>query len=453
MATPRTLKHGDLYVYEGDDRPVLNLSGPGSPVGFVDNSGNAVFYTLLAGDLYRWTGSDPVSIDSFGSLPSANLNETHAIVHPVFLQDGSNTHMWFGYDSAGGSAYTVYYAVSTDGGATWGTRQEVIALGTGGSWNDAAMWPIGAYKDASASRYYIFCMGYDGANYKIGRFEVNTAGDLTDSLAYSAYGSNPVFPANSTTMSQYATLVYHETKYLLFAQDSSTATDVYCASSEDGITWSPDSADGPRCFAGGPSGALDDGYVRPSGSMSRNGYLYLWYEGQDGSNIRQFLAVGVEPDRLSKIGNIQHDPSSATRSRVYYCTGDLTYGETEKAHHYPDRGGPGCAMDSVMQPFTGSFTFALQAIGTSGLSANSDSPSLYGQLMLGNPVINKGYESGDVKTCHIVYIIDDDSGTPESFFWFPRCVVSMNISEGADASTSQASFTCFGDRRPYMGAY
>ena len=452
MSEVRTMKDGELYVLINDQEKIINDTGVTGLCGFVASDGTRVVLAVdSSGDLIRFTGNDFLTLGT--GAGSVVLNATHAIVSPQVAVSGSNVHLWYGYDSAGGTAYTVYYALSTDAGATWGTPGEVIALGSGGTWNDESMRPAGAYYSTADSKVYLHVNGYDGASYALGQFSIDTGDDFTNSVNYDAHASNALFPANGSLGSA-ACVVYGKGTYHLYAAPS--ATEVYYAESQDGIRWGPRDfvTSAPR-LARGIDTTDDDTAISPSGAYFDGEWFWMFYTASDGATGRAFLALGEVAEYVWKVRGLK---GAALTGNVYYALGNLSYAASQGYQHVGDRGKAGALLCAPFTPFTGAFGFLHQKIGTDGTVAagGSDTLTLFLNLISPSQSVNEGpsnFETHEPETFHLLYTQTNGAAALEQFTLFLKVKAEFDYSEEDDGTTINVPFTSFGATKPYRGLY
>ena len=454
MAQLKTLKHGELYLMkDGSAHQLLTGTTTAVPSGYVhDGTWNIM---LAATDLFRRTGNHFLSHDYDASSTTA-FNLTHAVIDPVFHSDGTNVHMWYGYDGAGGSAYAIYYAHSADGGATWTDEGIVIALGTGGSWNDSQMWPVGVrYVDANTT--YLFVAGNDGATWKLGRWTIDTSGgggltvEYASAINYSAYGSNPV---TGDLGERYAAITYAHGAYHMIHDGGASSTKLYYNRSKDGLSW-PDDLTTTVAMRSGASGTKDDGWVRTGGIVYEAGWFYLFYTGNDGTNSYPMLALSEHPDRLVKCGNIEAPSSYA---QVPFGS-DMTFPILDQHQHISNRGRPGVIADALFEGLPISFSMRFEGISSTGIynsAADGETGRIFDKLLDVDPSVREGSGFATSKpSVNILYRQDsDDSGTKDDFWLFLDChPVTTQFSESGDGNTVNVSMVSYGGKRPLWGRY
>ena len=187
--------------------PVLNVGAGGSwddayvidPCVIKDGAYYKMWYTGSDGTYQRigyaysttgtsWTKSGLNPRLSAG--PSGQYDDVH-VAWPSVIKDGSVYKMWYsGYD---GSRWRIFYATSPDG-AVWskydgdpvpgGATDIILNVGSAGSWDDEhVLWPT-VLKTGDV--YFMWYVGYDGANYRIGlAYSAN-------GISWTKSGSNPV---------------------------------------------------------------------------------------------------------------------------------------------------------------------------------------------------------------------------------------------------------------------
>lgn len=455
MADIRTLKQGRLYQVVGDARSLFNEGGGTHvyhPAAFVDNNGLWTLLYLNAGfDVFRKTGNHLLTMSTASG--SIVINEAQAVGHLCPLQDGATTRLWYSLDNGAG-LHAVMYRTSADGGATWSASSNVIALGGGGTWNDEQVRPVGVYKDAIANRYYLFCMGYDGAAWKLGRWEATIGSDLSLLASWTAYGSNPIYPTTGT-MGPYAALVFADERYWLVYGDDIGPTEVHWSASNDGLGWTHQAQLSPKVFTIGISTTLDDVELRPSNMVVAEGLVWLTYHANDGSQWRAFAAVGQKPKRLWKVPGLNNTTSSE-KLEVYEALGDLAF-STEREHvHIPLRGDLHVLVEGPFVPCRGSFGMRYVQFGAGGVGALSPAPNIFKQFINPGQAVNQGptFDTHFPKPHNLLYDALNGSGTQESFFWFPRVVIDeIRLAEAANGDRLNLPFTCHGLNRPVMGRY
>jgi hypothetical protein len=340
MAEVKSMKLGRLYVAEGgSNRPLLEQGANACDL-FEHSDGTVVMlYATTTGDIARVTGNHPLAVGDGTTAGTTVVNETNAISSLAAVQVGSTTHLFYGYDPGAGTAYSVHYRSSTDGGATWSSSSEVITEASG-SWDSASVEPVGATYDATNAKVHVFVRGYTGSIYTVGEYSIDTADDFTTSGNYDANASNPVFP-NSGGMSNKVTVVFDDERrcYHMWHGDDNTPTNAYHQESEDGTTWAPTTRLQRSVLRVGPSGTFDDTQVSPSGGFFYERRFYLTYIGFDGaSTLYPMIAVGDTADNIYKVGHIDH-LSSGDYSEVAWATGDLSYTQPPTHVHADKRGG------------------------------------------------------------------------------------------------------------------
>jgi len=463
-----SLRNGATHILkDGSLRALWSESGVEFVAGFLDTTGDPVLLGIdSSGDLIRKTCNHFLGPST--AAGSVVFNNTHPMVNPVVLQDGSQTHIWYGYDVLGSTAYTVFHSVSTDDGATWAAHAEVIALGSGGTWNDVAVVPWGVYKDTTASKYYVHCIGNDGAIWTLGRFSLDTIDDLNDPLDYDEHGSNPVFP-NSGGTSQYGSVLYAEGKYHLWHGGDATPGSVFYKQSDDGLVWRGTTThpigatEGDMILRIGSEGGLDDTQIRTTGAAFWDGHYYLFYAGNDSANWWPMVAVGETPRALYKVGGLanlnDNAPTTYDAAEVYYATGDLRFTMGDPWTHVLDRGKPGAPIENGHAPASGSFSFRHFAIGTGGVAAAGTSPdvNLWEYMFLADPKINEGRTVSPVAsepaTVHVLQNQKDGADALEGFYLFLNCVFDIELGEQQDGNLVRANFTSHGGSLAVHGRY
>lgn len=470
MTVPSTMRNGRTYILlDGGLRALWEETGVEYVTGFLDNSNVPTFLsTNSGGDLARKTAAHFLT-PSTGAATEVD-DQTHAIQQPVVLQIGSNTHMWYAADPGSGSTQ-VYYNVSTDGGATWSTPGIVVPVGSGGSWNDDQVRPLGAYHNTTTSKVVLHIAGNDGSTWKLGQWSIDDSDDFTQAINYDAHGSNPVYAASLG--SGYGAVHFAEGLYHFWHGASSTPSNVFHQESEDGVTWTPSDSSpiyannaGKHILRVSPaaSGARDINQIRVTGAFYWRGQYYLFYAGNDSVNWRPMVAVGETPTALYKIGSLANlnaqSPTVVDASEVYYCTGDLTIRQGNTAQHVLDRGGPGAAIDAVFEACSGSFSFRYQAIGPSGTAASGDSDSLnlFEHMFLADPSVNEGEAispvGDDPPRIHVLHKILTGAGANDSFVLVPYCTMgALELSEAGDGDLVQVNFMSHGFRKPVQGRF
>lgn len=132
-------------------------------------------------------------------------------------------------------------ATSTDAGLTW-TRypsNPVIGLGSAGTWNDAQVHAPCVLWDGS--QWVLYASGYDGTNYRIGRWT------SADRIAWTQYGSNPLLGLGSAGSFDDAGVIAPQVTYnavlspawkmWYVGSKSGGKTTIGFADSTDGLNW------------------------------------------------------------------------------------------------------------------------------------------------------------------------------------------------------------------------
>lgn len=171
-------------------------------------------------------------------------------------------------------------ATSTDAGATW-TRypsNPVIGLGAGGTWNDEQVHAPSVVWDGS--QWVLFASGYDGANYRIGRW---TSADL---ITWTPYGSNPILGLGSAGAFDDAGVIAPQVVYSAalspawkmwyVGSKSGGKTTIGFADSTDGISWIKRG----KMIDVGTAGAFDDEGVGLGTAILVGSTYYVFVAGQ-----------------------------------------------------------------------------------------------------------------------------------------------------------------------------
>ena len=475
----KTLKRGRQHILlDGSTRPLWNEPSTGYAflTGVEANDGTAlIFYVDASGDLIKKTGNHLLTPSGLGTTGSSSLDQTHAIENPVVYRtsDYSGLLMWFAYDSAGGSGYSIYYAFSSDNGDNWSTPVEVVALGSGGSWNDTAMRPVGAHHDVTNEVLHLFALGStDGTNWGLGHWTVDTSsGTLTTVLGLSGnYTADTDNPVKATTPSPYGALLYKEGRYFFYGGDDATPTNIYLFQTHDPSDWSGYSLERSKIVLGASDAGHDSAEIRPSGVVLWRGHIYLFYLGVvSGPTYRPMVAVGRVPDKIYKVGGV-HNLDSATDStkytltdteaEVYWSTGDLAYTEPMMAAHVLDRGNPGFVLETPHEDFEGTFTYRAQFVGTAGVAAAGESKrrKLISFMMLADPSLNESkagnfMEQDNPPLVNTLYRVLDESGNDDNFVLFPNTRYNLGYNDDAEGTLINATFMCYGSDRPIVGRY
>lgn len=459
MAKLKTIKNGELFLMkDGSTHTLVSAALPATSdvFGFVTSSQSTVAYA--ATDLYVRNGNNLLS-GSFAASSSLVLNLTHPIVRPVVHVVGDTVHMWYGYDPAGGTAYLLYYVNSSDAGATWGTPAVAAALGAGGTWNDVSIVPAGVrYVDSDTT--YLFVVGLDGSTFTLGRYTIDTSGgslssEYADAANYSQYGSNPI--TGSVSSSAIAVL-YADGKYHMWTPNSGTATIIYHHTSQDGLAWNVNqsvAATGRVSLRAGVSGTLDDASMRIGRAWYREGWYYLFYLGNDGSSSKAMVAIGRDPNRLVKVGNLNTLTGSDLLARPGFAA-DLTYTAPDQHVHIPDRNRPGVLADASFEPMDVAFTFKFEGMRADGTTATGDAANIMNRLLKSTPSVRESVGVSMTKTSfNILYRLDGDSaGTKDDFYLFLDChPLTTQISEQDNGTTVTATIRCYGANQPLIGRY
>lgn len=173
-------------------------------------------------------------------------------------------------------------ATSTDAGLTW-TRygsNPIISPGAGGTWNDEQVHGPAYVWDGS--QHVLYLGGYDGTNYRIGRW---TSADL---ITWAAYGSNPVlgtgsgFDANGVVgpVVRYDPLLSPPWQMWYTGFDSGGVITGGYADSTDGLSWTRRG----QVIALGSAGQFDDEGASPGGVYKLGSTYYLWEHGTAAAN-------------------------------------------------------------------------------------------------------------------------------------------------------------------------
>lgn len=188
--------------------------------------------------------------------------------------------MLFNGQSGSGIVY-IGQASSTDAGATWTPygSNPIISPGAATTWNDEQVHAPCVVWDGSQS--VMFADGYDGSNYRIGRWTNPYHDFAVHPGSWTAYGSNPIiglgsgYNVNGVIAPQ---VVYDATlsppwKMWMVGVNGSNVTTIGFYDSTDGISWT----DHGKVVDVGAGGSWNDEGVG-LGCPVRNGstwYIYL----------------------------------------------------------------------------------------------------------------------------------------------------------------------------------
>lgn len=461
MPDVKTLKRGDLYIAKGGGsggalwaESVFDVEGV-----FVD--GSYVTLSTLSGDVTRKAdGNHWLTVDPSASS-TVEINLTHTVTTLATLVTTSVIHLWFAYDAAGGSAEDVYYTYSTDDGATW-AAESLVWANTAESWSSSYLRVAGAALNPDdASEVFLWVVGYNGSLFQLARLDIDASGgsyttELANTANYTPNASNPLTRLGGDR----ARVCYGQGKYHLWYSHG-TPEHIHYRASADGLDWwgeaHPNADNGRYALYRGVSGLFDDTTIRPTGATYHKGFFYLWYRGYDGTTNRPGVAVGTNPERLVKVGNLS-SPTSGARY-LYYANGDLSYSVPNIVSHIPDRAAPGALREGNFQPWNGSASFKQQFIGPSGVVASSDhsdQQALWGYAMLPAPSVREGNGkaiTAEVSRCNLFYLDYDASGNRQAFYLFCDCMVTADVQEGEEGNDVTFNFTVHGAKYPLIGRY
>lgn len=304
---------------------------------------------------------------------------------PSVLHDGTKYIMYYaGYTNE----WRIYRADSTDG-SVWDNHQLILDLGTGGDFDDTAVFsPIVIKAGATWKMWYT---GFDGgAEHSVGY------ATSTDGIAWTKQGQ--VIAANATGQSQVFSgpviLDGSTYKMWLTSHDGSHVTS-YLMTSSDGVTWANEglvlnrsSIETDWNFWHAHFGSvIKDGSVYRAYAIGRDGQLGIDERGRGGrhrmllsSDGKNWIDAGpiFAGPRRSGFTDTYIDGSSGTASMI-------KVGEAYELYF--------CGIESGVSGKIGRMIFAMSQPGATG-------SSLTGVYTNTSPQVNLGFKSTDTVVLH-----------------------------------------------------
>ena len=444
MAELRTLKGGRLYLLvDGSscgDFAQANVSS-GCFFEKTDNTWAALIEE--GGDLYQYNGDTPASIQA--ATPSASINETNAASKPVVYLAGSRQHLWYATDE-GSSAFDLRYRFSDNDGTSWSAAVDLDIAGDQ-TWCNDAIWPL--YFDFEADgtdQHRLWCVGQNSSTYTLGYVAIDTSAAsfvarIGLAVNYTAQASGVSYAPSALGIDQ--ALTKHNGLYYRYARISST--EIALSTSSDGDSFTPNQV----VLSSGVTGTKDDSVVRPYHVAIHQGVFHILYGGNAGSNVSPRLAVGESPDQLRKVPYVDVATFGSADLLVSYAA-DLTADFSDLTQHTSNRGHPGGLTEGPFAPVPLSFTARVAG----ELSGSSSTLRWLADGGIYPPVGTDANKDVDVGALRITvcYITEDTSGDPSEYYLFPDCTFSVNVTEGDDVVTINASGQMHSMRRPLFGS-
>lgn len=444
MAQMRTLKGGRLYLLkDGSAFDDIASAAPNSAGWFQKSDGTWGALVEQAGDLYPYSGGTPASLQQ--ASPSAVINDTNESPKPTFYtgSDG-RIHCWYATDESGTNDYDLRYTYSTNDGTSWATSVDLNIRGDQ-TWCTTAIWPLYfEYQGLSATVSRLWCLGSNAGTITVGYVNVVHAGTFnTDVANVASYVANTSSSA-SVLSGQYAAMTKNKGLFYLFSGNSGTPTVIQLRTSLDGTSWSP------ACdvLVRGNTGASDDVRVDAFSAVFHRGVCHLLYMGD---SSRVLLAVGESPERLTKVPMVDTALFTSTVSELADYSADLSFTMPDLAIHIPNRNKPGALRDGAFQPMDLTFTMrqvgALDATDTAlGYLLNGVSPAPGTDSVNTNQITRLG-------RVNVCYVMEGDDGNPAEYYLFPDCqVASVQVQEGIEGNTINATLRCHSMQRPLFGS-
>lgn len=220
---------------------------------------------------------------------SSGWDDRYVGLPVVIVEDGIHK-MWYGGDN--GVVGGIGYATSTDGGVSWAKYDgnPVMQVGIAGSWDDLVIAPCTVLREDG-----IYKMWYVGTQ-DLPLFEIGYA-TSEDGIVWTKH-PDPVLPkGNPGSWDDFFVhtpeVIKQDNLYHMWYLGRTQATRgrIGYATSSDGLTWTRFSE---PVFLPSNSGDWDGNVVAHPRVLEVGEAHYMWYAGNDGSNVRIGMAICVE---------------------------------------------------------------------------------------------------------------------------------------------------------------
>lgn len=445
MAEVRTLKNGRLYLL-ADGSAFNDFASVDVSTGTLFQKADGAWSSLIAqGNAVRkFDGGTPASIQQ--TSPSALFSETNPIFRLATYATGANVYAWYGYDETGTGVHDLRVRSSTNSGTSFGSSTDLNVVGDA-TWCNDDIWPVYfEYQGATATSSWLWCMGLNGSTYTLGRVLVAHAGTFATDIANPAnYAAEPSGILTLPSLF-YVAMTKHGGQFHLYTGDDTTPSTVRYRRGLSATNWT----NPVDVFSAGANTTNDDALTYPLSAHVYQNVFHLLYRGNDGTANRALLAVGESPEKLHKVPMVDTALFASTNSELVSYASDLTFSMPDLSIHIPDRLKPGSLRDGAFEPQTLAFT--LRQVGT--LDA-TDTGLGY---LLNGPTYQVGDDSAktmpkQLPRLNVCYVIEDSDGNPEGYYLWPYCTVqSVQVQEGIEGNTINATLRCESMRRPLYGS-
>ena len=249
------------------------------------------------------------------------------------IPDPNNYSMLYN-GTNGSNGVRIGQASSTDAGVTWTpyASNPIIGLGSGGSWNDEQTHAPCVVWDGTQS--VMFADGYDGTNYRIGRWTNPNRDWAANPGSWTAYGSNPIIGLGAGGTYNDAGVIAPQVTYdptltppwkMWMVGYSGTVTTIGFYDSSDGMAWT----DRGKVIDLGAGGTFNDEGVG-LGCAIRNGPTWhVFVAGQSTTGASANYRAGYSTVAVGSEGTAA---AYATPTVIAAMSGELTLDVTYRSN-------------------------------------------------------------------------------------------------------------------------